>query len=452
MMSRAGKEDLSSLRNWWQHRRKGENKTCVKLFRTTNDMRSIVDEYTRGFFQLAYRFVMSGKAEPPQSLGLSIKKMGESFQNNNRLKNIMISASRSSCTGKKIRPKIPNIKKQVKKSTTAEQAPSWMEVTDDNCNNSATTRPTVFESSNGDLQILLDVTLLDGPRCNKILEIVLKGCQGKASPIQGLEDAVVCGPDSSRILITIDQRKNAARIAVEACRNLSMLGHAAKPIDLQGKNVNAESAMQSFSSGAKSHPFPFFNWQSHCSCPCNSVVWQSECDRHSQANHPLSYEQFQVRQDTIQRRNHQVSPRNVRDVVDDDDDDDHASRRSGIHRFGGQDPTTPRVSMQAPVPPPLPWAHDEPILNSMRETCSEFPQEDATGFLLPPPELTRDSRPLFFPRLEREVPQGSRPPIASSMDFSDDDDDDDSILYNLDVVIGYMGHPWEEALREVAGL
>jgi hypothetical protein len=453
----SGKEALSSLRNWWQHRRKGENKTCVKLLRTTNDMRSIVDQYTRSFFQLAYQFVMSGKAQPPQTLCLNIQKMGKSIQDS-CLQNIMTSPNHS-CTRNKIRTQNRNKMRQVKKRTsTMEPDLSGAAVTDRKDSDIAC--PMIFESSNGDLQILLHVTLLDGPRCYKILEIALKGCQGKASPIQGLQDAVVCGPDLSRILLKIDHRNNAPRIAEEACRNLHLLGHSAQPNEWNVSSTTADDAStignRCAYATAKSHPpLYYFDWHIPCTCPEYSEVWASHCVRHWNANHPSLYEKFLVCEDKI-LQDDRISPRNVRDVDDDDDASLRVCVDSSRHDEG-------RTMTCTPVDPSMPSSllpHQKPIWNSFREKSLEFPEPTTTppacGFSFL--QVRESSLSQLMPRMmmmhhrtERDIShQGSsrppsRPQFQDDLCNQDDDDDVYSLWKGVDDVDS-MGHPWDEPL------
>ena len=56
---------LGTLRTWWQHRRKGENKTAVRTLDSSDKMRDTLDRYTRHFFELAHRQVMAGVEAPP---------------------------------------------------------------------------------------------------------------------------------------------------------------------------------------------------------------------------------------------------------------------------------------------------------------------------------------------------------------------------------------------------
>jgi hypothetical protein len=69
-------QGLSTLRNWWQHRRKGESRSAVNAL-GTEKMRGIVDGYTRHFFTLAVGLVRSDKAMPPKTL---LSRMGGKYK------------------------------------------------------------------------------------------------------------------------------------------------------------------------------------------------------------------------------------------------------------------------------------------------------------------------------------------------------------------------------------
>jgi copper chaperone CopZ len=64
---------LGTLRTWWQHRRKGENKSAVKTLGTAK-MRIVVDQYTRHFFDLAYCLVTNDNVQAPRTLHLKLKQ------------------------------------------------------------------------------------------------------------------------------------------------------------------------------------------------------------------------------------------------------------------------------------------------------------------------------------------------------------------------------------------
>jgi hypothetical protein len=73
-------QGLATLRNWWQHRRKGERRSALNAL-GTEKMRGVVDGYTRHFFRLALELVRRDKAHPPKSL---LQKMGGPKSERNR--------------------------------------------------------------------------------------------------------------------------------------------------------------------------------------------------------------------------------------------------------------------------------------------------------------------------------------------------------------------------------
>lgn len=150
-----------------------------------------------------------------------------------------------------------------------------------------TTTPIVFVNDKGDIQIAMKVDGITCAHCVKIVETVLRGCNGNKSPIDGLLDAaadrVLCS-----VLIKIDQTASAKRIAFEAARNLSMVGYNAKPKEMsilrQGGDKNSTMDLGMLASafemiagqdGIKS----VFNWEIPCSCPDNGIL-RDDCRRY----------------------------------------------------------------------------------------------------------------------------------------------------------------------------
>ena len=64
---------LGTLRTWWQHRRKGENKSALRILGTAK-MRIIVDKYTKHFFDLAFCLVTNDLVQAPRTLQLKLKQ------------------------------------------------------------------------------------------------------------------------------------------------------------------------------------------------------------------------------------------------------------------------------------------------------------------------------------------------------------------------------------------
>ena len=58
---------LTTLRTWWQHRRKGESGSAVVAL-GTEKMRGVVEGYTRHFFNLSHCLIVNDKEQPPRTL------------------------------------------------------------------------------------------------------------------------------------------------------------------------------------------------------------------------------------------------------------------------------------------------------------------------------------------------------------------------------------------------
>lgn len=58
---------LTTLRTWWQHRRKGESRSAMVAL-GTEKMQGVVEGYTRHFFNLAHCLIVNDKETPPRSL------------------------------------------------------------------------------------------------------------------------------------------------------------------------------------------------------------------------------------------------------------------------------------------------------------------------------------------------------------------------------------------------
>lgn len=147
------------------------------------------------------------------------------------------------------------------------------------------TTPVVFVSSNGDIQIAMTVDGITCAHCVKIVETVLRGCNGNKSPIDGLLDAAADRVLLS-VLIKIDKASNAKRIAFEAARNLAMVGYTAKAKEMSIVGVGADkkstldlgALSTAFEVVANTDPKDFFNWTIPCTCPDNGVL-RDDCSR-----------------------------------------------------------------------------------------------------------------------------------------------------------------------------
>jgi copper chaperone CopZ len=147
--------------------------------------------------------------------------------------------------------------------------------------------PIVYVSANGDLQIAMSVNGITCAHCVKIVETVLKGCNGIKSPIDGLLDAAADRALNS-VLIQIDNPRNAKRIAFESARNLAMVGYTAvaKEMIVNGPGPDGTSMMNldqlsaAFELAASHDPKDvMFDWTIPCTCPDNGIL-RDDCFRY----------------------------------------------------------------------------------------------------------------------------------------------------------------------------
>jgi len=166
--------------------------------------------------------------------------------------------------------------------------------------------PIVYISENRDIMIAMSVEGITCAHCVKIVETVLKGCNGNKSPIDGLLDAAA-DRALKLILIRIDRTINARRIALEAARNLAMVGYAALAktmISAKEKNGNPTKISQDefdkvFENLGHMDPKDIFDWSVPCSCPDNGVA-RDDCVRHGQMNNAL-LDAFEARAIAVRR-------------------------------------------------------------------------------------------------------------------------------------------------------
>ena len=146
------------------------------------------------------------------------------------------------------------------------------------------TFPTVFVTSHGDILLAMSVDGITCAHCVKIVETVLKGCNGNKSPIDGLLDAAA-DRDLCSVLVKIENISVSKRVAFEAARNLAMVGYTAKAkvisvlADQDGQKKLPEYAIvKAFDAVARTDPQTLFDWKVPCSCPDNGVL-RSDCSR-----------------------------------------------------------------------------------------------------------------------------------------------------------------------------
>jgi copper chaperone CopZ len=301
------------LRIWWQYRKKGESRTAATVFRK-EAKQNVVDGYTRLFFWYVYCLVAHDNVQPPKSLFLKIKAL-EKQQQQSQPKKLVKTANKSAdnmnsplahlfqskCVPSKVDlPAVVDaIDRQVVVQSSVHRDGDVLAIDDHN----DTTTPVVFCSSNGDVQIVMTVDGIVCAHCVKIVETVLRGCDGRKSPIDGLLDAAVDAAvdrqytSISTILIKIDHVRNAKRIAFEAARNLSLVGYIAKAKAMtflagegsqkHGRRTDDVVVTTAFKTVAVNNnnngPISIlFDWALPCSCPDHGVFYCGSCQRHSQ--------------------------------------------------------------------------------------------------------------------------------------------------------------------------
>ena len=343
---------LTTLRTWWQHRRKGESGSAIAAL-GTEKMKGVVEGYTRHFFTLAHCVVVNDKVQPPRGLHQKMKileKNRNKLSKKNRatdMEDDIIQESLSSqiradlsdpnltpleklhiaqrrqletqggvtntllpvssvmseirMSGKCVPGKLDlgGLVDQVSQRATqlAHRGGSGNAVVPNSvgsapgasANNPAygdpNTTPVVFVSSNGDIQIAMKVDGITCGHCVKIVETVLRGCNGNKSPIDGILDAAADG-DLQSVLIKIDRASNAKRIAFEAARNLSMVGYTAEAMNMSiiGAGADPKAHMDlgglstAFEVVAATDTSDVFDWSLACTCPDNGVL-RGDCSR-----------------------------------------------------------------------------------------------------------------------------------------------------------------------------
>jgi len=348
---------LTTLRTWWQHRRKGESGSAIAAL-GTEKMKGVVEGYTRHFFTLSHCLIVNDKEQPPRSLHQKMKDLDKVRKKGTKKRtrddqlgsiasmglqpvgDDLVASLQADLTDTTLSPlerlhaaqrrqlaesgglqttqpiipisgkcvpgkvDLPGIVDAVTRHATqlahrgggggmvgsvassdaSLSAPAALEP--NNQYGDPNTTPVVFVSGNGDIQIAMTVEGITCAHCVKIVETVLKGCNGNKSPIDGLLDAaadrVLCS-----VLIKIDQASNSKRIAFEAARNLAMVGYTAKAKEMSivGAGADRKSTMDlgslstAFEVVANTDPKDFFDWTLSCTCPDNGVL-RDDCARY----------------------------------------------------------------------------------------------------------------------------------------------------------------------------
>mmetsp|Transcript_23515 Transcript_23515/g.34829 ORF Transcript_23515/g.34829 Transcript_23515/m.34829 type:complete len:635 (-) Transcript_23515:41-1945(-) len=312
---------LTTLRTWWQHRRKGES-ISARAALGTDKMMSVVEGYTRHFFNVAHCIVMEDGEQPPRTLANKIKELEK-----NGIK--LTSMKKKSIAGTKcfIQPKDQQILESEAINNTEEGAQKI--VAEMSCctvpegavsNNEQSAAispfhddrryygdpdksPVVFVSEKGDIQIAMSLSGITCGNCVKIIETVLKGVNGSPSPIQGILDAAA-DRDLAMAIIKIEKSSFAKRIAYEATNVLKMVGYDARPKEMgiidpnSGASMDLNALRTAFDIVAATDAKDVFDWKLMCLCPDNGIL-RVDCPRHNQMNTRF-FEAFDERQRQIQ--------------------------------------------------------------------------------------------------------------------------------------------------------
>jgi copper chaperone CopZ len=359
---------LTTLRTWWQHRRKGESGSAIAAL-GTDKMRGVVEGYTRHFFNLAHCLVVNDKEQPPRTLHGKMKELEKVRNKRNKKRaredqagklaalalnagiahgfNPNDPAAQAAAAAQAVAAELPmdlglsplERLHAAQRRQLAESGGIHATMPNDinsvpliplkgKCipgkidlpavvnavNHHATqlahrgggiggmpskvtsgmqeqygdpnSTPVVFVSHNGDIQLAMAVDGITCAHCVKIVETVLKGCNGNKSPIDGLLDAaadrVLC-----KVLIKIDKSSNAKRISFEAARNLAMVGYTARPHEMSIANAGADKKVTvdlgalstAFEVVANTNPRDMFDWAINCTCPDNGIL-RDDCSRY----------------------------------------------------------------------------------------------------------------------------------------------------------------------------
>jgi len=263
---------LTTLRTWWQHRKKGASASAIKAIDTDN-VRVIVDNYTRHFFKLAHCLVVNEDEPPPRSLimewnqakrlreRVTKKKQKEGikslamFDSTTRkveaapqYSNLSISQSSSNPTIKinnleptppinnaNITPldKLKNAQKRLLSQLHSDPLDNMnkgkelqskrMKADDDLRSETKATQsaeiialqsegdttPVVFVSDGGDVLISMKVEGMSYPHCVNIVETVLRGCERKEGRVAPIQGIIDAVADLQLASVLIKIEKSS---------------------------------------------------------------------------------------------------------------------------------------------------------------------------------------------------------------------------------------------------
>lgn len=316
---------LSTLRTWWQHRRKGESSSAKTALRTEK-MIPVVEGYAKHFFNLAFSMVMNDGEQPPRTLNKRIKEVEKGGIKIKTMKkkddevaamNIpprrMMELESTPSNGYDMMYQNQNFgseKLPSRPGCCSETASVSLPASNYSGNNMAIDKkygdpdktPVVFVSHTGDIQIAMSIHGITCDHCVKIIETVLKGVNGSPSPVKGLLDAAA-DRELEMVILKIERSSDAKRIAYEAKENLRLVGYDANPKEMgivdpsSGTALDLGALMTAFDVVAATDAKDVFDWTLFCSCPDNGIL-RRDCARHSQMNRRI-FEAFDMRQEKV---------------------------------------------------------------------------------------------------------------------------------------------------------
>eukprot|EP00551_Chaetoceros_affinis_P012481 CAMPEP_0203677140 /NCGR_PEP_ID=MMETSP0090-20130426/27168_1 /ASSEMBLY_ACC=CAM_ASM_001088 /TAXON_ID=426623 /ORGANISM="Chaetoceros affinis, Strain CCMP159" /LENGTH=500 /DNA_ID=CAMNT_0050543935 /DNA_START=173 /DNA_END=1675 /DNA_ORIENTATION=- len=228
-------QGLSTLRTWWQHRKKGES-SSAKHALAAPKMNGVVDGYLRHFFNLAHYLTLHKHEQPPKSLIGKLPTFEDAFSET------ASQSARNEQGGTAV--DMERRKEQELRHQEDNQIKSGEKRK--SCTESGETFPIVCNAGRGKYCIVLDMQGSDTScnYCNQITELMIRGVHGFGLPsIPGLCGALA-GKNTSSVLIIIDDISVARRVSNEVCDMLRGAGYSKAAI----RGINLVEVMSQLTS------------------------------------------------------------------------------------------------------------------------------------------------------------------------------------------------------------
>lgn len=195
------KHGVTTLRTWWQHRRKGASNSA-KTAMDDPKMRAVIDGYTRHFFNLAYHFVVVEGCLPPRTLtenGFIPKRKEEE---------------------KKAKRRKIETSDEYESSTNANDAYLLNAI-----HTSDEKLSLVYRFSNYDIIIAMKVKGMHCDGCLHVIETALnKGVHGIESNIEGLVGAIIYF-EANMLFLKVDDEKYVSQVSRDVKDLLEFYGY-----------------------------------------------------------------------------------------------------------------------------------------------------------------------------------------------------------------------------------